>query len=317
MNQSKKLTEGAIFVGIYIVLMLVAFLPILSVFAGILLPIPFVIYTSRNGVKPALIMWMAAIILSSLFFTIVAMPFTILMGIAGIAIGYAIHKKSTAYETLGHGILGFIAGILLMISFYQVLFGVNFIQELHTVVTEQMETYLSFMDSLGVDSTGDADVDMETTLREQIGLLMKLVPALLALSAVLMAFLAQWMSYKIINRVEKRNLRFPPFRELKLPSSIIWLYLIAIIFSFINMDSTDMFSVGVQNALIILEMLLVIQGFSFIFFFAHHKKMSKAIPVISIILTFMFPFILLYFVRILGIIDIGLNLRDRMKGQQP
>jgi uncharacterized protein YybS (DUF2232 family) len=100
---------------------------------------------------------------------------------------------------------------------------------------------------------------------------------------------------------------------MKLPISIIWLYLIVVIASFFNLDPDGMMFIGVQNALMILEILLAIQGFSFIFFFSHYKKWSKAIPILSIIITLLFPIILLYFVRILGIIDIGLNLRERLK----
>lgn len=312
MNQSKKLTEGAMFIGIYIVLMLAAYIPILSLFVGVLLPIPFVIYTSRNGIKPGLVVWLTTIILTTLFFTFLSLPVTLLMGIAGLAIGYAIHKQSTAYETWGYGILGFISGIFLMVAFYQVLFGVNIFQELQIVATEQMKAYMSFMETFSIDA-GNGDI--ESVFQEQINIFMQLIPALIILSAIFMAFIVQWISYKIINRLERKELRFPPFRNLKLPTSIIWLYFVVILLSFLNLESEGMFGIGVQNALIVLEMLLVIQGFSFIFFFADYKKVSVAIPIISVVVTFLMPIILLYFVRLLGIIDIGFNLRDRLKKQ--
>jgi uncharacterized protein YybS (DUF2232 family) len=233
------------------------------------------------------------------------------MGAGGLLIGHAIYKKRSAYETWAYGIVGFIAGLLFSVAFAQVMLGVNFINQIETMATEQMGSYISIMESIGV--TGEISGDeLETMLTEQINLLLNLVPAFLALSAVMLAFLVQWISYKMINRLDNKKYYFPPFRNLRLPLSIIWLYLIVMVISFFDIDPTGIFYIGLQNALLILEMLLVIQGFSFIFFFTHYKKWSKAIPIVSIILTVLFPIFLLYFIRILGIIDIGLNIRDRL-----
>lgn len=311
MNQSKKLTEGAIYTAIYLVLLFVSFIPILSVIIGFILPIPFVIYTSRHGMKSGGLMLVATALLTSLIFTLIFLPITLLMSVAGILIGHGIHKKLSAYETWGFGTLGYIGGILFIFVLFQLLLDVNFLQELETTGRAQMETYIQMIEGIGLEQ--NADVDLETVMIEQMELLMNLVPALVAISAAFMAFVVQWLSYKIINRMDKKNHRFPPFRNLKLPASIIWLYLIVVIVSLVSTDTEGFLAVSFQNALLVLEILLAIQGFSFIFFFTHYKKMSKAIPVISIILTAMFPLILLSFVRILGIIDIGLNLRERMQ----
>lgn len=311
MNQSRRLTEGAIFSAIFIALMLTTFVPILSFFAIILLPIPFVLFASRHGIKPGLLVLAVTSLLTIIFFTILSLPLTLLAGAGGLLIGHAIYKKRTAYETWALGVLGFVAGLLFSVAFMQLMLNVNFISEIETMATQQMDAYISIINSIGL-TDANLDVNLEEMLAAQIKIMMELVPAFLALSAVFIAFLVQWVSYKILNRIDKQEYRFPPFRSLRLPASIIWLYLLVIIVSFFNLNPASMFYTGVQNALFILEILLVIQGFAFIFFFAHYKKMSKAIPILSIVLTVLFPMFLLYFVRILGIIDIGLNLRDRL-----
>lgn len=311
MNQSKRLTEGALFSAIYIALMLVTFIPVLALIAIFLLPVPFVIYTSRHGAKSGALMSIVAIIFTALFFTIASVPLTILMALGGVLIGHAIYKKRSAYETLAYGTVGFIAGLLFTVIILQILFGINVMQQIESVATEEMQWYISIVEDIGVGT--DTDVDIETVLSNQIQLFINLFPALLALTAIVIAFLSQWLSYKILNRIDKKEYYFPPFRDLKLPASIIWLYLIVIIASFFDLNPDGMMFIGVQNALMILEMLLAVQGFSFIFFFSYYKKWFKAIPIISIVITILFPIILLYFVRILGIIDIGLNLRERLK----
>lgn len=309
MNQSKMLTEGAIFSAIFLVLMLASLIPILSLFTIFLLPVPFVIYVARHGVKPGLLVLVVTSLLTILFFTIFTLPYTLLMGAGGLLIGHGIYKKRSAYETWGYGTLGFIGGILFSVIFAQVIFNVNFIDQFETMATDQMQTYISIIENVGVTET---DTELEEMLIEQINALVNLIPAFLALSAIILAFLVQWISYKIINRMERKAYFFPPFRNLQLPRSIIWLYLLVLIVSFFDIASSGILFMGLQNALLILEILLVIQGFSFIFFFTHYKKWSRTIPVVSIVLTILFPIFLLYFIRILGIIDIGLNVRKRL-----
>lgn len=311
MNQSRKLTEGALFVALYMVIMLASFIPILAAFVLFLLPVPFVIYASRHGAKSGLLVLVAATLLTIIFFTIVSLPLTLLMGVGGLLIGHGIYKKRSAYETWAYGTLGFIGGLLFVVAFSQLVFNVNFTNEIETIATEEMTSYITMIENIGIVE-GNPDIDLEAMILEQISLLLNLAPAFLALSAVFLAFLVQWISYKVINRIDKQKYRFSPFRTLRFPSSIIWLYLIVIFISFFDLDPSSIFYIGLQNALFILEALLVIQGFSFIFFFAHYKEKSKALPIIGVVLTILFPMFLLYFVRILGIIDIGFNLRDRL-----
>jgi uncharacterized protein YybS (DUF2232 family) len=57
---------------------------------------------------------------------------------------------------------------------------------------------------------------------------------------------------------------------------------------------------------------MLLQGLSFVAYFTHIKKFPKAFLIIAVILTFLLPFVL-YIVRILGIIDLGFNLRKRLE----
>jgi uncharacterized protein YybS (DUF2232 family) len=67
----------------------------------------------------------------------------------------------------------------------------------------------------------------------------------------------------------------------------------------------------IANLSFILQMLMVLQGLSFVFYITHVKGYPKAVPIVVIVLIFLLPFIL-YIVRILGIIDLGFDLRKRL-----
>jgi uncharacterized protein YybS (DUF2232 family) len=311
MNQSRK--DGAISLAIFMVLLLIAiFVPILSIFGLILLPVPFVFFASRYGFKPSLLMFAVALLLTILF-AIFLLPFTILMGLGGLAVGSTIHKGLSAYETWARGTLGFVIGLLLVFVFSQVLFSINLVEEFEVILAESMDMSSSFMEQFGA---AEQTEEIEELLQLQLNLLIDLLPVGVAITAIVLAFLSQWIGYKIINRIEKKQLRFPPFRNLRFPSSIIWVYFFALLLSLFNQDPTGIYFMAIQNVLVLTGLLMALQGFSFIFFFSHYKKISKFIPILIIVLTILFPTFLLYFIRILGIIDIGFRLRDRLGSEK-
>jgi len=309
MNQSKQMTDGALFTGIFILLLLMArFIPAFIVIAIFLLPIPFVLYTFKYSWKPSLLMLAAAILFTLFFETSVTLPLTVLVGIAGILIGTAIHQGLSPYETWGRGAIGFIAGLLFVVLFIQLVLQINWLEEIDIMVNDSMEMSQEIMGQYGITDQTQA----QELLKDQIELMQDLFPVVLALIAIVFAFLTQWVSYKLINRLENRQFRFPPFRSLRFPVVIIWVYFVALLFTFIDLDPNSVFYLAVINIFTLTGVLMTIQGLSFIFFYANYKKWSKAIPILSVVLTLLLPFLLLYFVRIIGIIDLGFGLRDRI-----
>lgn len=310
MNQSKQITEGALIIGVFIVLLVIAmFVPAAIIVTIFLLPVPFVFYAARYDWKPSLLLFAVAILLTLLFATFLSLPITLLVGIGGIMIGSAIHHGLSPYETWGKGAIGFIAGILLVFLFVQFILQVNLIEKLNVMLDESMEVSQDLMGQFGL---ADQAGDQLALIQEQMSMVVDLVPVGLAFVAIVLAFIAQWVSYKVLNRLDNKQLRFPPFRSLRFPAVVIWVYFITLLLTFVELDPNSIFYLAVVNIMSLAGLIMTIQGLSFIFFYAHHKKWPKAIPVVSIILTLLLPFLFLYFVRILGIIDIGFGLRDRI-----
>ncbi|MEC5425081.1 YybS family protein [Virgibacillus sp. C22-A2] len=310
MNQSKQLTDGALLTAIYIVLLLVTvFVPVVSILTTFLLPIPFIIFAFKHDWKPSLLMLAVAAVLTMLFATVFSFPLVVLVGLGGLMIGSAMHQNLSAYETWARGTFGFIVGLLFVFVFTQFMLQINLIEEFQKMIDQSLEMTTGIFERFGAaEQTDEALEMMQTTM----GGLTELIPVGLAMAAIMLAFISQWISYKVINRIESKQLYFPPFRTLQFPIAIVWVYFFALIFSFIEFDANSIFNMGAQNILVLTGLLMTIQGFSFIFFYAHHKKMSKAIPIVIVILTLLFPLLLIYLVRIVGIIDLGFGLRERL-----
>lgn len=310
MNQSKKLTDGAMLTAIFIVLMLVSiFIPGISLIAFFLLPIPFIVYTYRYDWTTSLLMLLAASLLSTLFFSIVAIPMALLAGLGGIMLGASMRHDVSPYETLARGAVGFIAGIVLMFLFSEFILDVNFASELDKVLDESLETSQQVVQSVGVEQSAEEIEAVESLVYG----LKDLIPVGIAIIATVLSLIAQWLSYKLLNRIERTSFKFPPFRELRFPVVMVWIYLIVMILMLFDIDPNSTLYLGIQNVYMLVGLLIALQGFSLFFYYQYQKGRSKALPVIGVIATLIFPFMLLYIVRIVGIIDIGFNLRDRIE----
>src|SRR5690625_889929 len=208
MNQSKQITDGALLIAVFLISMLIAiFVPVLMVIMVFFLPVPFVIYAAKYDWKPTLVMIAATIILSILivspFVTIMSIPLTILAGVSGLMIGNAIYQQLSPYETWARGAVGFVAGLFFIFVFTQTLLDINWFVELNAMFEESLQISKELLDQFGLISLGEQELNI---IKEQFAYMTNLIPAGMAIMAIFMALITQWVSYKVINRFEKKQL---------------------------------------------------------------------------------------------------------------
>lgn len=315
MNQSKKVTEGALFTTVFIILMIMTvFVPGLAMISMFILPIPFIMYSYKYDWKPALMMLSVALVLSSVFASIVLLPLTIIAGSGGIMIGVAMHRHLKVYEIWARGTIGFVIGLLLVFVFLEAVLQVNVMQQIEGMLNESFDMSKKMMEDFGAFKVTEEDWKL---IEDRLALMLNLIPVGITIVSFVFAFISQWLSYKVLNRLQQTNLKFPPLRTLRLPIMIVWIYFLAMIIILMDIDQNSLFYLIVHNVHSLAGMLMVLQGFSFMFFITHRQKWPKILPVIGVILTIVLPIVLLYFVRILGIIDLGFRIRDgQLKGKK-
>ena len=309
MDQKNLIKDGAIKGLIFILLLIITlYIPLINLVTVFLLPIPFVLFTKTHGWRAGVMLFVVLAMVCTILLTYVSIPFVLLIALGGIAIGQAMHKERSPYETWAIGTAGFAIGFGILYAVTQFIFQINWMEELYQGIEE------SFRSSAGIFQAFQVELDEAAIeqAKEQARSFVYLIPTGMIISSIVSAFVAQWFSYKWLNRNEGTNYRFPKFRNLSFPTSLIWYYLFAIILTWMFTDPADPLYLAGVNLYSLIGMLLLIQGLSFVFFYTHHKGWSKAVPIVVIVILVLFPVFLLYPLRILGIIDLGFQLRKRL-----
>jgi uncharacterized protein YybS (DUF2232 family) len=120
------------------------------------------------------------------------------------------------------------------------------------------------------------------------------------------------VSVPVLKRLKLSVGTWPPFRQIMLPKQLLWYYLLVLVATFFPLEKGTFAYIAVINLYYLLQLLFMIQGFSFLYHVADRKNIAKGIVVIGTLFCFFFPF-LLYLIAILGIIDLGFELRKRVQ----
>jgi len=304
-KDTRQLLETSLLLAVFMLLFGVTFF--LPVFGSLLvwfLPFPFILNAVRNGWNAAVVMGVGALVLS-FFFSIAALPIGWTFASAGVIIGELYRRKKPQFHILLAGSLTYIANFVLLYILIVVTLGKNPVQE----SIDSMKSMLSDMQSIsGLPAVNEEQMKI---LFAQLDLVTYLIPSMLIMSGLLFALFTQLLAGFILKKFRYDVEKWKPFSEWSFPRSLIFYYLIALILGLIGLEEGSTLFVLVANLEILLGNAMVLQGFTVIFAFSKMKQWSTAVPVLITVFSFllMFP---LQFVKLLGILDLGLNLRSRM-----
>lgn len=306
-NQTRSIVEGASLLAVYVILLLLFFyLPIVGIFAMFSLSVPFIIYISRFGLKHGLVFWLSSFIMTVLVGGILAAPLTFMFGSSGLVIGYLIRKGSQAFSVLIGGSLAYVFNLVFIYILSTAILDINFAETINDMIEGSIQTVNQL-----TQMSGGIDEEQLEMLYGMADVILYSMPTALTLSGVTIAFLTIILANKILKIRKDQYSAFPPFREWNFPQSLLWIYLFANIMMIIGVDPESFLNIALINILFILEAVMTIQGLSFIFYYFHVKGLHKGIMITVIVFIIIIP-ILLYLVRILGIIDLGFNLKRRI-----
>nr|WP_275899609.1 DUF2232 domain-containing protein [Bacillus piscicola] len=288
-------------------LFLALFVPFLISILLWFMPLPFIIYTARYGIKSALVMGTVTLFLSFVVGGLVGLPNALLAGAGGILAGELIRRKKDAFLVLAGSSLAYISVLLLIYAASLLILNIDPLAALQDIMRQSTEQAESMLGALGQETA--QNLEMWNEMIDQIGYL---GPVLIVATAVSYAVISQWIAYAVLKRLRMDFEAFPPFREWNFPRAVLWYYLIVSVIFIIGVEEGSALYMVTWNLFPLLEVVMALQGFTVIFYFAYAKAWPKAVPVILLISGLFLPFVLLL-ARILGIIDLGFQLKKRLE----
>ncbi|MDG4657567.1 YybS family protein [Ectobacillus antri] len=310
MKNTRLITEGAVLLAVFIILLLATmYVPILNIILLFALPLPFIIFSLKYEWKYALMLLLVASVITILVATPLSITNVLTFGTAGIVIGYLYKKKKNPAEILVTATVIYVCNLVTLYAASVIFFEYNFITQMQKMLNESIAMTERFIAATGAN----ANEKQLQQLKDMPALLGYIMPSMVVLGGFMMSWFTILIAGPILKRLRFQVPAWPPFRDLRLPKSIVIYYVIFILIAaFVKIETGSYLYMAVLNINIIFPLLMALQGFSFLAFLFHSKGYPKGVLIFVCILVLFVP-ILFSLVTFLGIIDLGFSLRRYIK----
>lgn len=252
---NNQIKDGFILGALLIVILLITlYVPVIGYISLFFLPVPIAIYGYRYGwVKSAFlgIIILFSISVFALYFFVMSLPIALVAMLAGVFIGEALKSKRHPYEVWGRGTIGYAIGFLILLLIIQLLSDQSLITEYQLIIKESLDSAQIFIEQVGITLSAD---DLRAIEKDML-MVLELIPAILIVISMLYSIITQWLTHKVLNRLDQTNLAFPKFRSFQLPKVTLWIYFFVVILSWFKFGALPMLSLVLFNAGLILGVL--------------------------------------------------------------
>lgn len=305
-EQTKRLTMGAMMIAIFTILLAISFyVPILNIVTSFFIALPIIWYSIKFDRNAAILVTVVSMGMSFFVGGLLALPLAFIHAPLGLVIGDSIRrKKSKLYLFIAAGMM-FLFTTVVQYLVAVLLLGINPIEEFLVMVRESYEQSGNMLERYGALPEGYDKLVAETLSMFEI-----VLPSIIIIAVFVSALIIIILNLPVLKRLGVDVPKFPPFREMRLPKAVLWYYLVVLIVSlFVELEKGTFAFMVFANATIVLRGLLFLQGISLIHFYIYEQKWPKWAVIVATILAF--P--LQSFVLLLGVIDLGFNIRSFMK----
>lgn len=305
-EQTKRLTMGAMMIALFTILLAVSFyVPILNIVTSFFIALPIIWYSVKFDRNSAILVTVVCMGMSFFVGGLLALPLAFIHAPLGLVIGDSIRrKKSKLYLFIAAGMM-FLFTTVVQYLVAVLLIGINPIEEFMVMVRESYEQSGTMLERYGALPDGYDKLVAETLSMFEI-----VLPSIIIIAVFVSALIIIIVNLPVLRRLGVDVPKFPPFREMRLPKAVLWYYLVVLIVSlFVELEKGTFAFMVFANATIVLRGLLFLQGISLIHFYINEQKWPKFVVIVATILAF--P--LQSFVLLLGVIDLGFNIRSFMK----
>lgn len=296
------INEGAVAIAIFSVLLLLfTYIPLVSLVLLFFMPLPFIRFSSKFPLKESIVLCCVGMALTIIMTSVTMLPLTLMFSTIGITIGYLLKNERSKGEILLTSTFLALIHIVLLNILAKVYSHTDVANTITTMLIESIDNSKKMYSDLGITY----DEKSLESLSKTFKLIPVIFPSLLLMASFVYAFLTQAITFPIIKRLGIKTPKFKPFREFRIPLGFSWFFLVVLFFNFFKLAENSYLYIAIINLTYVLQLLLIVQGFASIFYFSHLKRLSKAVPIlILIVCIFIKP--LIYIVLLIGIVSIGI-----------
>lgn len=292
--------------AIFTVLFLITvYVPIVSIASALFLLLPFLLYSSKYPIGQSAALLAGAGAVSFIAGGLFSVPVAVMYGTTGMALGILIQRKAEGWILFMAGTIVFLVNVVVQYAAASFLFDLSFFDEVSRTVKASIEQSQEIIGGEAPYSAADID--------SVIAYIGTLLPAMFVITSFIAMLIMMAVNIPIARRLGVDVKPLPRVRDIRLPKAILWYYLLFMVGALIVQPEagTAWYDIYV-NIMFILQGCLFVQGVALLFFYAHFKKWPGFLPVFITIFALLFvP--LLYLIRLLGIIDLGFDLRQRIQ----
>ncbi|QNO15029.1 DUF2232 domain-containing protein [Alkalicella caledoniensis] len=301
---TKAIVEGALLLGILVILSILTYVPPFSLFSFILLPTPILFAVFRHNLKVATMIGFLSVI--TLIIVGIDPISSLINGIyasfIGLALGYGFVKKLKPTMTLIITTASLLTAILLIAFLYTTFLEYNIVEEILDLQVQLLESIAERIQETRppVEEQGDRELFIALT-REEIRYIF---PGLLVLAATINSFFTIGLTRIILKKFKIETQPFPKFSHWRFGDWLIWTFVAAQLLP-IFLPQTKQIAYNVTQVALYG---IILQGLAVIYYKISEKIRYAAIKVIIILIILFIP-ILQSIAMFIGIIDFFWNFR--------
>lgn len=308
MNNRVRLVQASIIVAIGILLSLITmYVPMLSILS-LLIPVPYaMIATVTNNKYSFLALAATFFILMFMVNPLYSISICVMSVLPGIAIGamaksHLNQGEVNKFEPLYAGIIAVVISTIIFVIIASIVFKTNIIENFTAMIKETINMQLEILKSAGISLKQDININ------NIVEFVTNLLPTILFLQAIIVAFIAYYIEVFILKRIRIVNLPLPKFADFYLPGNAVTasliMYMLVLFIDLIGINIyTDLIMLNLQ---LVFNFMFIIQGISVCMYFFRKwiKQGSVKIILTYSLILFIFGFMGISFIGMLdSIID--------------
>lgn len=306
-TRRRQLTEFILVLAVALGLLLVSLTTVIGIFTFFFLPIPFIFFAARNDRRNRLILLVLFALGGSLLVNPLAGLIGFLLGMVGIVMGAFYQNRKSALPAVVAGAGTVFLAILTCLALLTYGFGVNLLAQLEQAKQDILSGAIAFpVPPVMTEEEWKKSVEWEVSLFKMI------LPTVFFVSSFVFSGVVHWLARISLKLFKEAVPALPPIREWSFPRSLLFYYFVSLLLLLFTESLQGSFwASAILNVKVLLDVIFTVQGLSFCLF-AFHLKGWKILTPILVVSLFIFPF-LTYILSLLGIFDLGLNLRKRLE----